>query len=53
MGKVDGGELLSCQNVLMASGVTVQRVEVQGPEGLGGNHIGFRGESYMPGEKRE
>lgn len=28
-------------------------MEVQGPEGLSGNHIGFSGERYLPRKKGE
>ena len=40
-----------CENGLMPSGVTFQRVGVQWPEGLSGNHIGFSGKRYLSRNK--
>lgn len=36
----------------MASGVTFQRVGVQWPEGLSGNHIGFSGKKESAKKER-
>lgn len=43
----------SCQNGLMASEVSFQKVGAQWPEGLGGNHIGFGGKRSLPRKRGE